>query len=76
MQGEIEAGMPFNDMGAQSLVSHPSLTAAKRIFSPLLVPAYRYELTHSRWRAVLYDGWRSMRRRKEEAAPVSAEAEG
>jgi hypothetical protein len=53
MKGEIEAGMPFLDLGAQSLSMHPGLTNAKRSFCPVLLPAYRYELKPSCWRAPL-----------------------
>lgn len=58
IQGEIEAGIPFLDLGAQSLSQQPGLTMAKRSFSPYLVPAYRYELSPSRWRARIGDAWR------------------
>ena len=34
IQGEIEAGIPFLDLGAQSLSQQPGLTMAKRSFSP------------------------------------------
>lgn len=58
MQGEMEAGMPLLDLGTQSLSLHPGLVAAKSNFSPVLVPAYRYVLTPSRWRSAVDDGWR------------------
>lgn len=58
MQGEIEAGMPFLDLGAQSLSLHPGLTTVKRSFSPSLLAAWRYELSPSRWRCALDEAWR------------------
>lgn len=76
MQGEMDAGMPFYDMGAQSLASQPGLTTAKSAFSPVLVPAYRYELTRSRWRATIYDAWRWMKRPKEQGPPGPTKAAG
>lgn len=54
MQGEIEAGVPFLDLGAQSLSEDPArLNFTKRGFSPYLVPAFRYQFTACRWRAKL-----------------------
>ncbi|MCM2312168.1 MAG: GNAT family N-acetyltransferase, partial [Steroidobacteraceae bacterium] len=47
IQGEVEAGIPFLDLGAQRLSVHPGITKVKLGFSPHLVPAYRYELALS-----------------------------
>ncbi len=69
IQGEIEAKMPFLDLGAQSLSTHPGITTAKLGFAPHLVPAYRYELAPSRWRATIDDAWRWLKRPKVPALP-------
>lgn len=69
MQGEIAAGIPFLDLGAQSLSLQPGLTLAKRSYSPYMLPAYRYEFTPSRWRAALDDAWRSFKRSVSPALP-------
>ncbi|MEO8652502.1 MAG: GNAT family N-acetyltransferase [Ramlibacter sp.] len=69
-QGEIEAKMPFLDLGAQCLSAHPGITTAKRGFSPHLVPAYRYELAPSRWRATIGDAWQWLKRPKVQAPPA------
>jgi hypothetical protein len=62
IMGEIEAGVPFMDMGAQSLSRQPGLVEAKRSFYPFMLPAYRYEIQASRWRANIDDGMRWLRR--------------
>jgi hypothetical protein len=76
IQGEIEAGMPFLDLGAQSLSQQPGLTMAKRSFSPFLLPAYRYELTPSPWRARVGDVVRRFRRSSEPAPPAPTKETG
>ena len=62
MLGEMEVGMPFFDMGAQSLARNPGLTLAKRSYSPVLVPAFRYELTPSLCRHKLLEVWKGLTR--------------
>lgn len=74
IQGEIEAGMPYLDLGAQSLSMQPALTLAKRGYSPCLVPAYRYEVVRSRWREAIADGWRWLRRAPAGASPAQIDA--
>lgn len=49
-------GLPFFDLGTHSLSELPQLTMAKRAFSPLMVPAYRYTVTERRWRKALTRG--------------------
>lgn len=74
IQGEIAAGVPFLDLGAQSLSQQPGLTMAKRSFSPYLVPAYRYEVAPSAWRAKLGDMLRGLKRSKATAPPAPTKA--
>jgi hypothetical protein len=74
IEGEIEAGMPFLDLGAQRLSAHPGITKVKLGFSPALVPAYRYELALSRWRASIGDAWRWIKRPRATAPPVPTTA--
>lgn len=60
--GEKQKGIPFFDFGAQSLSDQPQLTLFKRSFSPILVPAFRYELRPSRWRGLANSAWALQRR--------------
>lgn len=74
IEGEIAAGMPFLDLGAQRLSAHPGVTKVKLGFSPSLVPAYRYELAVSRWRASIGDAWRWLRHPRAPALPAPTTA--
>ena len=73
MKGEIEAGTPFLDLGAQRLEA-AGLTRAKSAYSPRLVPAYHYELSGSRWRGALVDGWRWLKRLNLQGPPAPTKA--
>jgi hypothetical protein len=57
MLGEIERGVMFLDLGAQSPSEQPQLTFFKSGFSPFLIPAYNYDLRPSRWRSVGSHAW-------------------
>ncbi len=74
IQGEIEAKMPFLDLGAQRASTHPGLTRAKCALSPNLVPVFRYELTLSGWRATVGDAWRWLMRPRVQAPPAPTKA--
>jgi len=62
MRGEMTLGMPFLDMGVQTLSGNPGLVLAKRAYSPVLVPTYRYDLSPSPWRQKLAGAWRRLKR--------------
>lgn len=74
IEGEIEARRPFLDLGAQRLSAHPGITKVKLGFSPHLVPAYRYELALSSWRASVVDAWAWLKRPRARAQPVTRTA--
>ncbi len=59
--GEMARGMPFFDLGTQSLTVNPGITLAKRSYSPVLVPAFRYEIRPSPWRGALNATFQSLR---------------
>ena len=56
IRAESARGCRYLDLGAQSPAEHPSLTLAKRGFRPIHVPAYRYTVVASAWRARLMRG--------------------
>jgi hypothetical protein len=62
MLGEIERGVVFLDLGAQSPSEQPELTFFKSGFSPFLVPAYGYDLRPSRWRSFGSHAWEFSKR--------------
>lgn len=62
IMGEKQKGIPFFDFGAQSLNDQPQLTLFKRSFSPILVPAFSYELHPSHWRRLANSAWTLQRR--------------
>lgn len=74
IQGEVEARRPFLDLGAQRLSAHPGITKVKLGFAPHLLPAYRYELALSPWRASVVDAWGWLRRPRARARPVPTTA--
>lgn len=61
MLGEMGRGIPFFDLGAQNLGDNPNLTLAKRVYAPVLLPAFRYELQPSPCRNKLLMAWRKLK---------------
>lgn len=53
IKAESARGCRYLDLGAQSPSEHPSLAFAKRAFRPIHIPAYRYTVVASAWRARL-----------------------
>lgn len=64
MVAESRRGARYFDLGAQRTSELPSVALAKRAWHPIEVPAYRYSVTGSSWRAAVMRGINRLRPRQ------------